>query len=162
MNSLRKLIREVIENNLNTGHNITDIVKQTAKDFMEKDSCSLEQINQGSCGYFASAVIERMGGTTDNLYLMDTYMFYTRDEEKEGPPDEPYIEIKSGGYWFKDMLDKYGPIPKDVDFSDFVADGHEWVYYNGKHYDAEAPGGVKTMWDLPFFKRELMSWRSKH
>lgn len=28
---------------------------------------------------------------------------------------------------------------------------HVWVYYNGKHYDAECPEGVSDFRELPFF-----------
>jgi len=31
--------------------------------------------------------------------------------------------------------------------------GHVWIYYNGKHYDAECPKGVENWKDLPFYKR---------
>lgn len=31
---------------------------------------------------------------------------------------------------------------------------HIWIYYNGKHYDAESPEGVENPWDLPIFKDE--------
>jgi len=31
--------------------------------------------------------------------------------------------------------------------------GHGWLRFKGKHYDAEAPSGVQTPWDLPFFQR---------
>lgn len=28
---------------------------------------------------------------------------------------------------------------------------HVWIYYEGKHYDAEAPQGVSDFQELPFF-----------
>jgi hypothetical protein len=31
--------------------------------------------------------------------------------------------------------------------------GHYWVYYKGKHYDAECPEGVENWEDLPIFQR---------
>jgi len=31
--------------------------------------------------------------------------------------------------------------------------GHVWIYYNGKHYDAEASHGVDDWKDLPIFKK---------
>lgn len=34
---------------------------------------------------------------------------------------------------------------------------HVWIFYNGKHYDAECPEGVTNFMDLPFFKRESIS-----
>lgn len=32
---------------------------------------------------------------------------------------------------------------------------HVWINYKGKHYDAEAPGGVDHFLELPFWKRRL-------
>ena len=31
--------------------------------------------------------------------------------------------------------------------------GHFWIFYNGKHYDAEAPEGVENWHLLPFYIR---------
>lgn len=31
--------------------------------------------------------------------------------------------------------------------------GHCWVYFRGRHYDAEAPGGVDRWQRLPIFRR---------
>ncbi len=33
-----------------------------------------------------------------------------------------------------------------------ILPGHVWIYYNGKHYDAEKPYGVNNFMDLPLFK----------
>ena len=30
---------------------------------------------------------------------------------------------------------------------------HVWIYYNGKHYDAEKPNGVIDFHDLPIFNK---------
>jgi len=30
-----------------------------------------------------------------------------------------------------------------------------WIYYNGKHYDAECPTGVENLFDLPFIKEQI-------
>lgn len=32
-----------------------------------------------------------------------------------------------------------------------ILPGHEWIYYNGRHYDAERPYGVNNFMDLPIF-----------
>jgi len=31
--------------------------------------------------------------------------------------------------------------------------GHVWVFYKGRHYDAEAPQGVENWRELPIFKQ---------
>lgn len=33
--------------------------------------------------------------------------------------------------------------------------GHVWIYYKGKHYDAETPLGVYHFYDLPIFAKAL-------
>lgn len=32
-----------------------------------------------------------------------------------------------------------------------ILPGHVWIYYNGRHYDAERPYGVNNFMDLPLF-----------
>jgi hypothetical protein len=34
-----------------------------------------------------------------------------------------------------------------------------WVCYNGRHYDAESPGGVDNWTELPIFKRYFNKFR---
>lgn len=36
---------------------------------------------------------------------------------------------------------------------ELLSGGHGWLRFKGKHYDAEAPSGVSTPWELPFFNR---------
>jgi len=45
-----------------------------------------------------------------------------------------------------------GAIERTVPF-DSGLPGHYWVEYQGKHYDSEAPEGVKDWKDLPIFRR---------
>lgn len=33
--------------------------------------------------------------------------------------------------------------------------GHQWVFVDGKHYDAEAPNGVARFYNLPFMQRKI-------
>jgi len=45
-----------------------------------------------------------------------------------------------------------GPNGEEIDGPfDHVA--HYWIFCNGRHYDAEAPGGVDQMEKLPIFAR---------
>lgn len=42
-----------------------------------------------------------------------------------------------------------------------ILPGHEWIYYNGRHYDAERPYGVNNLMDLPLFsyyKKDLFRY----
>lgn len=57
-----------------------------------------------------------------------------------------------------DIIDRMGGYKKDLfelcdgNFSEDLP-GHVWIYYRGKHYDAETPHGVKSWKMLPLFKR---------
>jgi len=59
--------------------------------------------------------------------------------------------------WDEETLLKYGspsPIRLDVMGEKYFC--HQWwIYYNGKHYDAECPTGVENLFDLPFIKEQL-------
>lgn len=39
---------------------------------------------------------------------------------------------------------------------------HVWVYEDGQHYDAEAPDGVETFAELPFWKRTDVEISNEH
>jgi hypothetical protein len=52
--------------------------------------------------------------------------------------------------WSKNMLDRYGY--PDEKLMDEEPPAHMWIYYDGKHYDAEEPEGVENPWDLPIFE----------
>lgn len=57
-----------------------------------------------------------------------------------------------------------GPIPPTITLDDLYEQAealfyafrhHEWIVFEGKHYDAEAPQGANSMLQLPFFQRHL-------
>lgn len=135
---------------MNLQENISKIIKQTAKEY----NCSEWDINNGYCEDFAQNVIDKLGGDDgDNLFGLSGDMFFNmRDIEfaKENWGD--IIETKYG-VWSKKMLNHWG-YPPNVDL-DLIDDeiNHTWIYYNGKHYDAEVPNGVKNWYDIPLIKR---------
>ena len=49
----------------------------------------------------------------------------------------------------ENMLDEYGY--PNIELMDSKPPKHIWIYYNGKHYDAQEPNGVNNPWDLPIF-----------
>lgn len=49
---------------------------------------------------------------------------------------------------------QYSDYQSELDDYNFrETNGHSWIEYKGKHYDAEAPNGVKDWRDLPLLKR---------
>ena len=45
-----------------------------------------------------------------------------------------------------------GPNGEEID-GPFDHVGHYWIFFDGKHYDAEAPNGVDQLEKLPIFAR---------
>jgi hypothetical protein len=39
------------------------------------------------------------------------------------------------------------------DSNGYTSHAHKWIFYDGKHYDAECPEGVKNPSKLPIFQR---------
>jgi len=65
-----------------------------------------------------------------------------------------FLESKQ---WDEEALLKYGspsPMPLDM-MNEERFSHHQWIYYNGKHYDVECPTGVENFFDLPFMKEEI-------
>jgi hypothetical protein len=126
-------------------------------------NCELAEINKGFCDEISFDVIKNVVGEhnyvnvdeiplseirVDIVYEIDDGSFWSDDKRS------PYKY--EGGYWQLDRLDYFGKLPfkKNV-LNTFYLDGHVWVYYNGKHYDAEVPFGVDSFWDLPIYQRQL-------
>jgi len=111
-------------------------------------------IDDGMCDEFASDIIDRMGGYTDNLYEISGDMFFNYRDPEFAKENWSEIIETTNGVWSKKLLDYWGYPPKDIqEIYDEI--NHVWVYYNGKHYDAEAPNGVKKWYDLPLIKKHM-------
>lgn len=133
--------------------NISQIIQELSKEFMKENKCSLWDINNGLCEDFAQAVIEKMGGYEDNLFEISGDMFFNiRDIEIAKKFWGNVIETKFG-VWGKELLDHWG-YPPNVDLKNVNDElNHTWIYFNGKHYDAEASNGVDKWYDLPLNKK---------
>jgi hypothetical protein len=133
--------------NENNVENLTQLIIKVREEFVDTNNCSIEQINQGLCVDFLDEIEDRFNGRFDTL---TTSQFVISDDriEKELKSDEV---LKYGDIgWYKYMLDEYGY--PDVELMDTEPPKHIWIYYNGKHYDAEEPNGVDNPWDLPIFE----------
>lgn len=89
-------------------------------------NCSIENINMGDCDNFAVQVAE---------YFFDSEVV-----------DSLFYRDLNG---FK--LVTYSDYSK---FDDEL-EPHTWIFYDGKHYDVEAPNGVKSHYDLPIYNRQF-------
>ena len=127
--------------------NIEQVIVKLTKLYCDKFNLTPYSINDGYCIEFAADVIKNMGGYKDNLFELTSDMFYGMfDMEEYWAPD--IIKVEEG-IWSKKMLDLYGMIDLKK-FPDGLS-SHTWVYYNGKHYDAQAPKGVKYWYQLPIY-----------
>ena len=145
----------------NSNQPITDVINQLIVEYYDEFQTTPYQINDGLCIEFAADVIDKMSGYKDNLFELSDDMIFAHTD-----PDFAKENWTGGlieteyGVWSKIMLDMYGypPIPlEEVTHSG----SHIWVYYNGKHYDAEAPEGVNNWTDLPIFKKLFESIKIK-
>jgi hypothetical protein len=88
-------------------------------------------INNGLCDNFASDLVEKTGGAMVGVGHSDLLKKTKID----------------GG--------------KGISWSEPDIPGHVWLFWNGKHYDAEAPLGVKNWKDLPVFKSQVFGVKKK-
>lgn len=144
---------KLFENYNKGGYNITEVILELIEEFKNEWGCPTPyDINNGSCVEFAEDVINRMGGYTDSLYEIDSSSIFTTDVEDW---DDYYNVIETDGGccgWSKISLDKYGHPPVDITKIYNISD-HVWIYYNGKHYDAENIKGVNNWYELSIYKK---------
>lgn len=139
-------------------------IERVAGDLMARGIPDAASINAGSCECVVSMVIERLGGL-DRFYAMgmddiSVAQFLT---------PVPGFETECGDF-DRDLIGRHWPAirpPEGLDwedldavaaYADFGVGTHCWIHYEGRHFDAEAPGGVDNMFDLPFFRRIIGSW----
>lgn len=129
---------------------LTNLIITVRSEFLEKGICnSYSEINSGFCVDFVDEIEDRFSGKFETL---TTNIFNPSDERIKEYLKQTYndtIITKDSVCWSKNMLDEYGY--PDTDLLDEEPPAHIWIYYNGKHYDAEAPNGVDNPWDLPIF-----------
>ena len=142
-------MKHIIKKILKEERNISDIIKIVAKEY----NCSTWEINNGYCEDFALNVLEKLGGYEDNLFELSGDMFFNQ-RDPEFPKENWGDVIETNfGVWSKNLLDYWG-YPPNVNLN-LVDDeiNHVWLFYNGKHYDAEVPEGVDNWFEIPLIKR---------
>lgn len=113
------------------------------------------EINSGDCHLFAENMLIKY--PNENIIQLTGTMFYElfEDNDLEDAIDifgEENLIINDNGVWIKDMLEKYGTPPIDLhSFKTLL--NHSWLYYNGKHYDAENIEGVDEWHKLSCWER---------
>lgn len=142
-------LKESIRRILKEERNISDIIKIAAKEY----NCSTWEINNGYCEDFALNVLEKLGGYEDNLFELSGDMFFDQRDPEFAKENWGDVIETNYGVWSKNLLDYWG-YPPNVNLN-LVDDeiNHVWLFYNGKHYDAEVPEGVDNWFEIPLIKR---------
>ena len=145
MTNLKESIRRILKEE----RNISDIIKIAAKEY----NCSTWEINNGYCEDFALNVLEKLGGYEDNLFELSGDMFFNQRDPEFAKENWGDVIETNYGVWSKNLLDYWG-YPPNVNLN-LVDDeiNHVWLFYNGKHYDAEVPEGVDNWFEIPLIKR---------
>lgn len=140
------------------------ILKLRAEYLASGDYEHLRAINQGGCENFACDVHALIGSPTENenYSIIDPAFFMQEaiDGEAENsgyPMDRDYLAAKWPSVVPPNGLD-WDDLDHVSGFANFSPGTHIWIFSDGKHYDAEAPEGVETPFDLPFFQRIIQRW----
>lgn len=109
-------------------------------------------INNGFCDDFADDLVNALRDKGNkNLFVLSGDMFFNQRDDVENFWEGELIDTPFG-IWSKEMLDTYGQPPVDLmKVDDEIL--HTWIFYNGKHYDAEVPEGVNYWHELPLCKK---------
>ncbi len=130
--------------------NIKTAFRKRIKQYINGDDVkSAYDINNGLCEEMASDIVEDVDGNID-----DTFELYGENFDVDN--DECTKKLY-GERWDLEQIKKYNSLPL-FDKKHLLAitlPCHIWVYHKGKHYDAEAPDGVKSFWDLPIYKKVI-------
>lgn len=144
-----------------------DLLRQTILDLRQKyvaSGISLYDIGNGHCYDFAEGVLNRIvpdrwsrPETPDIPVTLETEAFYC-------PGDDGYVDPFSATGWDFPLLEKWGiviPKAEQARHNEIVSrhPTHGWIYFRGRHYDAEHPDGVENFFELNFFLRHLSAGR---
>jgi hypothetical protein len=129
-------IREYLNENIDKSKTITELVNHLTKKYVEEYGVSCDLINQGDCENFA-----------DELYTLGKDYGIEGEILSDGLFFDPFGDEEPEMMW---DISEYGNKPND--FETIGLPSHYWFYYNGKHYDSDAPQGVSDVFQLPIIR----------
>lgn len=131
---------------------LTAAIHHFVEEFKKK-GISPEQIGDGHCFEFARAVMRHFGNQENpKFHLIGTEDFCEPPHNEE--LDIALVKKHWGAHFPSDVPNKV--------WKELGGATHEWIVLDGMHYDAEAPQGVPSFVDLPFFKRWIENLRGEY
>lgn len=129
----------------------SDAIRHVRRRYIEQGICqSYFKINDGNCAQFADDVLELLSGNADIFCVCnENFMCGLDGDEFENEVWDWRLLRKSWRISVPTGLRK-----RDVDSIDFGS--HVWLTDGERHYDAEAPDGVDSLFDLPIFRRAIV------
>jgi hypothetical protein len=138
-----------------TEEQVTQAIIDFIEKYLKKEVInSAYDINNGWCGDFAEDVINSLGGETKKLFLICNENFMMGED---GDPDQNDV-------FDIDMIINHWPKVNPTnnlswgDIKCIEFGYHEWIYFDGKHFDAEYPEGVENFFDLPIYQKYIMRY----
>lgn len=132
-------------------------IMQTRQEYLRGGMVKcLYDIGSGHCEDFVDDVLSKLDPD-----------WMTREGEKGFPETLETLNFCANEMADLRLLRKWKePIPQDADSLktfklQFSRATHMWIFFGGKHYDAEKPNGVPHFLQLPFFVRNMKLWRKK-
>lgn len=154
--SMRNLINLFESAQAVTPELLTQTIQTTIKEWIASGKVkSVRKIGDGLCYDFTRAVMAAMGLENDHLH-------------GTGPIKTLRTEDFEKREWYADLAKlrrMKEPVPTDIPpriLAELIGSAsHEWMFFQGKHYDATAPKGVPHFLDLPFFKNQIEGLRKE-
>jgi hypothetical protein len=115
---------------------ISSCIEELVKEF-EKYGTLRCDINKGQCMVFQDNLYEILKDKGIEVDTLSDAMFYDAFDDYDA--DEYAVP------------EDYGTEPK-WDYKELGMPSHYWIYYKGKHYDAESPNGESNFFNLTAFK----------
>jgi hypothetical protein len=130
-------------------------------DWMEAGRCkTIREIGNGLCYDFCEEIYTRLGRARE-------YVYEDAPDLEKVATEDFWIDHDDGCF-YADLprLRSMGvPLPTDVpDEALSLTIGqatHEWVFFQGKHYDATCPEGAPYFVEMPFFKNQIEGLRKE-
>jgi len=141
---------------MDTKNHISRVILEMSQKYITEHSTieSVYDINNGMCMDFATDVVNCLGGESDVLYVLNCENFMIG---LLGNIYENVVwDIEMIGHYWKDV---HPPNKlKWVDLNAISFGYHVWIYFNGMHYDAECPNGVKNFFKLPIYQKRISQY----